>query len=126
LPAQKGRLFDVYPSRDGMVLWLKTEQGCLKACHFGKLSAQPEPVEACAERCRSGEVSMENSRVRSRIDHRLIVTTQHDLHPRFEPGWTWRLQSRRPPVTVMCWRDILRADIGIDCELHPFPANALE
>lgn len=30
LRAQKGWLFDVYPSRDGMVLWLKTEQGCLK------------------------------------------------------------------------------------------------
>ncbi|HLC41005.1 MAG TPA: DNA polymerase domain-containing protein, partial [Methylomirabilota bacterium] len=28
--AQKGWLFDVYPSRDGMVLWLKTEQGCLR------------------------------------------------------------------------------------------------
>ncbi len=28
--AQKGRLFDVYPSKDGMVLWLKTEPGCLK------------------------------------------------------------------------------------------------
>ena len=26
--AQKGWLFDVYPSRDGMVLWLKTEH-----CH---------------------------------------------------------------------------------------------
>ncbi len=25
-----GRLFDVYPSKDGMVLWLKTEPGCLK------------------------------------------------------------------------------------------------
>jgi len=52
LPAQKGWLFDVYPSRDGMVLWLKTEQGCLKGG------------------------SMENSRVTCRIDHRLIVTTQ--------------------------------------------------
>ena len=30
LRAQKGWLFDVYPSRDGMVLWLKTEQGCLR------------------------------------------------------------------------------------------------
>lgn len=30
MPAQKGWLFDVYPSRDGMVLWLKTEQGCLR------------------------------------------------------------------------------------------------
>lgn len=28
--AQKGWLFDLYPSRDGMVLWLKTEQGCLR------------------------------------------------------------------------------------------------
>jgi len=47
---------------------------------------------------------------------RLSLT--NDLHPRFEPGWTWRLQSRGPPVTEMCWRDILRADIGIDCELR--------
>ena len=30
MPAQKGWLFDVYPSRDGMVLWLKTEQRCLR------------------------------------------------------------------------------------------------
>ncbi|WP_133174674.1 DNA polymerase domain-containing protein [Candidatus Methylomirabilis limnetica] len=27
---QKGWLFDLYPSRDGMVLWLKTEQECLR------------------------------------------------------------------------------------------------
>lgn len=28
--AQKGWLFDLYPSRDGMVLWLTTEQGCFR------------------------------------------------------------------------------------------------
>jgi len=30
--------------------------------------------------------------------------SQHDddLHPRFEPGWTCRLQPRGSPVTVIC------------------------
>ncbi len=28
--ARKGWLFDVYPSRDSKVLWLKTEPGCPK------------------------------------------------------------------------------------------------
>ena len=30
MPAQKGWLFDIYPSRDGMVLWLKTEETALR------------------------------------------------------------------------------------------------
>ena len=40
----------------------------------------------------------------------------HDLHPRFEPGWTWRLRPLGSPVTVICRHDILRADIEIDCQ----------
>src|SRR3990172_10338762 len=47
---------------------------------------------------------------------RFLAWYQIELPPRFEPGRPSRLQPRGSLVTVICYLDILRDDIGIDCE----------
>ena len=53
MPAQKGWLFDVYPSRDGMVLWLKTEQGCLRLIDEYRASFYLAGPDAALKQCAS-------------------------------------------------------------------------
>ena len=51
MPTQRGWLFDVYPSRDGMVLWLKTEEAALRLVDPYWASFYLAGPEAALKRC---------------------------------------------------------------------------
>ena len=51
MPTQKGWLFDIYPSRDGMVLWLKTEEAAVRLVDPYRASFYLAGPEVALKRC---------------------------------------------------------------------------